>query len=243
MTLACGEALGNAVDHTCARVCLLPSRPTTTGSRWTWRTAARASAWCRRGAARDGPRCRARTWHSSDAPSHRRRVDCAQALGEGDRGAAGEARACAREDRRRERRRRRVDARRTRRQSRTSPEAPYCCNSHQNRAPPETNHRRREPLCCNGAKMGFPATREKPTQKKGTRSERVPVLSGGEARIRNRGKGVCGGPCLTTWPLRHMKRPICTGRKCMERATGFEPATSTWQGGALPTALSPRRRG
>ena len=52
--------------------------------------------------------------------------------------------------------------------------------------------------------------------------------SGGEARIRTGDKGFAG-LCLTTWPLRHIcKRPILDRPvEYMERATGFEPATST----------------
>ena len=53
------------------------------------------------------------------------------------------------------------------------------------------------------------------------------MLPGGEARIRTGGEGFAG-PCLTTWPLRHMKEAGVTGLGAhMERATGFEPATST----------------
>ena len=54
-----------------------------------------------------------------------------------------------------------------------------------------------------------------------------PSHPGGEARIRTGGQGFAG-PCLTTWPLRRMKKAerIRPGAR-MERATGFEPATST----------------
>ncbi len=54
------------------------------------------------------------------------------------------------------------------------------------------------------------------------------VNSGGEARIRTGDKGFAG-LCLTTWPLRRLlKRPIVKpAGELMERATGFEPATST----------------
>lgn len=55
------------------------------------------------------------------------------------------------------------------------------------------------------SKMAF-RRREKPrATKKGTRSHGCPFFSGGEARIRTGGKGFAG-PCLTTWPLRHMKK-------------------------------------
>ncbi len=57
--------------------------------------------------------------------------------------------------------------------------------------------------------------------------EGCPLFPGGEARIRTGGEGFAG-PCLTTWPLRHMKEAGVTGLGAhMERATGFEPATST----------------
>ncbi len=57
--------------------------------------------------------------------------------------------------------------------------------------------------------------------------EGCPSFPGGEARIRTGGEGFAG-PCLTTWPLRHMKEAGVTGLGAhMERATGFEPATST----------------
>ena len=51
---------------------------------------------------------------------------------------------------------------------------------------------------------------------------------GGDVRIRTGDKGFAG-LCLTTWPRRRIKMADCTTGhlEYLERATGFEPATST----------------
>ncbi len=73
--------------------------------------------------------------------------------------------------------------------------------------------------------------------------EGVPSIPGGEARIRTGGEGFAG-PCLTTWPLRHMKE---AGKPASvltwSGLRGSNPRPPPWQGGALPTALSPQAQG
>ncbi len=71
-----------------------------------------------------------------------------------------------------------------------------------------------------------------------------PSRPGGEARIRTGGQGFAG-PCLTTWPLRRMKkadqdRP---SELAWSGLRGSNPRPPPWQGGALPTALSPQAQG
>ena len=67
---------------------------------------------------------------------------------------------------------------------------------------------------------------------------------GGEARIRTGGEGFAG-PCLTTWPLRRYEKG--RSRPALVLAwsglRGSNPRPPPWQGGALPTALSPRAQG
>ena len=71
----------------------------------------------------------------------------------------------------------------------------------------------------------------------------MPTIPGGEARIRTGGEGFAG-PCLTTWPLRHMKE---AGKPASvltwSGLRGSNPRPPPWQGGALPTALSPQTQG
>ena len=82
-----------------------------------------------------------------------------------------------------------------------------------------------------------------PRHEKGHPIARVPGLSGGEARIRTGGKGFAG-PCLTTWPLRHMKKADShRPGNAWSGLRGSNPRPPPWQGGALPTALSPRSAG
>ena len=73
--------------------------------------------------------------------------------------------------------------------------------------------------------------------------EGCPSFPGGEARIRTGGEGFAG-PCLTTWPLRHMKE---AGKPASvltwSGLRGSNPRPPPWQGGALPTALSPQAQG
>ena len=70
-----------------------------------------------------------------------------------------------------------------------------------------------------------------------------PSSPGGEARIRTGGQGFAG-PCLTTWPLRRMKKAEQAGLElAWSGLRGSNPRPPPWQGGALPTALSPQVRG
>ena len=81
------------------------------------------------------------------------------------------------------------------------------------------------------------------------KSERAPrgvpsTSLGGETRIRTGDKGFAG-LCLTTWPSRqrYEKGRYETGPiKSWSGLRGSNPRPPPWQGGALPTALSPRRR-
>ena len=82
-----------------------------------------------------------------------------------------------------------------------------------------------------------------------TRSEprRLPRpadCSGGGTPIRTGGKGFAV-PCLTTWPCRRYEKSR-TGirlREHMERATGFEPATSTLARWRATNCAKPAMRG
>ena len=71
--------------------------------------------------------------------------------------------------------------------------------------------------------------------------EGCPSFPGGEARIRTGGEGFAG-PCLTTWPLRRYEKG--RSRPALVLAwsglRGSNPRPPPWQGGALPTALSPQ---
>ena len=59
------------------------------------------------------------------------------------------------------------------------------------------------------------------------REARAVKVDGGDAQIRTGGRGFAG-PCLTTWPRRHMRRAgMRPARIHMERTTGLEPATPT----------------
>ena len=74
--------------------------------------------------------------------------------------------------------------------------------------------------------------------------EGCPSFPGGEARIRTGGEGFAG-PCLTTWPLRRYEKG--RSRPALVLAwsglRGSNPRPPPWQGGALPTALSPQAQG
>ena len=66
-----------------------------------------------------------------------------------------------------------------------------------------------------------------PKEEGDRRSSRPLAFVGGETRIRTGDKGFAG-LCLTTWPSRRMKKADRNRPDVrMERATGFEPATST----------------
>ena len=69
-----------------------------------------------------------------------------------------------------------------------------------------------------------------------------PSRAGGEARIRTGGQGFAG-PCLTTWPLRRMKKAehVRPG-KAWSGLRGSNPRPQPWQGCALPTALARKSR-
>ena len=86
-----------------------------------------------------------------------------------------------------------------------------------------------------------PALDRRATTKR--RPEGRPSSPGGEARIRTGGQGFAG-PCLTTWPLRRMKKAERAGLElAWSGLRGSNPRPPPWQGGALPTALSPQVRG
>ena len=92
----------------------------------------------------------------------------------------------------------------------------------------------------------FFSPRERPCCRMAKRApRRVPFTSvGGETRIRTGDKGFAG-LCLTTWPSRqrYEKGRYETGPiKSWSGLRGSNPRPPPWQGGALPTALSPRRK-
>lgn len=85
---------------------------------------------------------------------------------------------------------------------------------------------------------------EEGERKKKGRPEGPPShVLGGETRIRTGDKGFAG-LCLTTWPSRRTKKAERAGpENAWSGLRGSNPRPPPWQGGALPTALSPRTRG